>query len=217
MITAAKGEDLSFIELNRRKLSTTNFDTTGAPFLESGYEAFVYTDRGVYRPGETANLVSIVRGKGNLTPPSVYRCWYRCWHPTNESFENFVRKPGRRAHFELSVKLPDYAKTGRYTAKIDVAGGEIGRGSFQVEEFMPDRIKVTLTADKPVYSVGDDISIDVDAVNLFGPPAINRKVLASCDIEASEFALKKVGFVHVFQRGAKVQEASYQSWRVTHE
>ena len=56
---------------------------------------------------------------------------------------------------------------------------------------MPDRIKVTLTADKPVYSVGDDISIDVDAVNLFGPPAINRKVLASCDIEASEFALKE--------------------------
>ena len=35
MITAAKGEDLSFIELNRRKLSTTNFDTTGAPYLES--------------------------------------------------------------------------------------------------------------------------------------------------------------------------------------
>ena len=91
----------------------------------------------------------------------------------------------------MNVKLPEYAKTGRYIAKIAVQRGEIGRGNFQVEEFMPDRIKVTLTADKPVYSVGDDISIDVDAVNLFGPPAINRKVLASCDIEASEFTLKK--------------------------
>ena len=190
MITAAEGEDLSFIELNRRKLSTTNFDTTGARFLESGYEAFVYTDRGVYRPGETANLVSIVRGKGNLTPPSL-PVLVQVLAPDKRIFREFRSQTGEEGAFELSVNLPDYAKTGRYTAKIDVAGGEIGRGSFQVEEFMPDRIKVTLTADKPVYSVGDDISIDVDAVNLFGPPAINRKVLASCDIEASEFALKK--------------------------
>ena len=111
MITAAKGEDLSFIELNRRKLSTTNFDTTGAPYLESGYEAFVYTDRGVYRPGETANLVSIVRGKGNLTPPSL-PVLVEVLTPDKRIFREYRSQTGEEGAFELGVKLPEYAKDG---------------------------------------------------------------------------------------------------------
>ena len=190
MITAAKGKDLSFIELNRRKLSTTNFDVTGSPYLESGYEAFVYADRGIYRPGEMANLVSIVRGKDNLTPPSV-PVLMQVLAPDKRIFREFRAQTGEEGAFELNVKFPEHAKTGGYIAKTYVAGREIGRASFQVEEFMPDRIKVVLTTDKPVYAVGDEISIDAEAVNLFGPPAVNRKVVASCDIEASEFAPKK--------------------------
>lgn len=190
MITAAKGNDLSFIELNRRKLSTTNFEVAGAPYLDSGYEAFVYTDRGVYRPGETANLVSIVRGKDNLTPPSL-PVLVQVLAPDNRIFREFRSQTGEEGAFELGVKFPDYAKTGGYIAKIQIADREIGRARFQVEEFMPDRIKVTLTTDKPDYGLGDEISVGVDAVNLFGPPAMNRRVVASCDIEASEFAPKK--------------------------
>ena len=111
MITAAKGKDLSFIELNRRKLSTTNFGVAGAPYLDSGYEAFVYTDRGVYRPGETANLVSIVRGKGNLTPPSL-PVLIQVLAPDKRIFREFRSQTGREGAFELSVKFPEYAKTG---------------------------------------------------------------------------------------------------------
>ena len=125
MITAAKGKDLSFIELNRRKLSTTNFEVAGAPYLDSGYEAFVYTDRGVYRPGETANLVNIVRGKGNLTPPSL-PVLIQVLAPDKRIFREFRSQTGREGAFELSVKFPEYAKTGRYTAKVHVAGNEIG-------------------------------------------------------------------------------------------
>ncbi len=190
MITAAKGQDLSFIELDRRHLSTTSFDVSGAPYLEGGYEGFVYTDRGVYRPGETANLVSIVRGKGNLTPPSL-PVLIQVLAPDKRIFREFRARTGEQGAFELSVQFPEHAKTGRYTAKLHVADGEIGRAGFQVEEFMPDRIKVALTTDKPIYAVGEEIAIDVEALNLFGPPAVNRKVAASCDIEGSEFAPKR--------------------------
>ena len=190
MITAAKGEDLSFIELNRRKLSTTNFEVAGAPYLNNGYEAFVYTDRGIYRPGETANLVSVVRGKDNLTPPSI-PVLVQVLAPDNRIYREFRTQTSKEGAFELSVKFPEYAKTGGYIAKVNVAEKEIGRKRFQIEEFMPDRIKVTLSTEKPVYALGDELSLGVDAVNLFGPPAVNRKVLASCDIEASEFAPKK--------------------------
>ncbi|MDE0040848.1 MAG: MG2 domain-containing protein, partial [Candidatus Poribacteria bacterium] len=150
----------------------------------------VYTDRGIYRPGETANLVSVVRGKGNLIPPSL-PVLVQVLAPDNRIFREFRSQTSKEGAFELNVKFPEYAKTGGYIAKVHVADKEIGRRRFQVEEFMPDRIKVTLSTDKPIYGLGDEISLEVDAVNLFGPPAVNRKVLASCDIEASEFTPKK--------------------------
>ena len=135
--------------------------------------------------------MSIVRGKGNLTPPTL-PALIQVLAPDKRIFREFRSQTGREGAFELSVKFPEYAKTGRYTAKIHVAGNEIGRASFQVEEFMPDRIKVTLTTDKTGFMRwGDEIGVDVEAVNLFGPPAANRKIIVSCDIEASEFAPEK--------------------------
>ena len=41
---------------------------------------------------------------------------------------------------------------------------EIGRGGFNVEEFMPDRIKVKVGTDSESYSLGQEMKINVEAV-----------------------------------------------------
>jgi len=46
----------------------------------------------------------------------------------------------------------------------------IGNYTFQVEEFMPDRIKTTVTTDKNTYSSGDEVTITVNGAYLFGAP-----------------------------------------------
>ncbi|MCZ6678163.1 MAG: MG2 domain-containing protein [Candidatus Poribacteria bacterium] len=189
MITAAKGNDLSFMELSRRQLPTGDFDVTGAPYLDSGYEAFIYTERGVYRPGEVANLAGIVRGRNTATPPP-FPVLMQVLGPDQRIMREFRAQTDGEGACEFSVPLPEYVKTGGYTAKLLVANQEIGRTLFQVEAFMPDRIKVKLEADKPAYDLGDEAAISVEAVNLFGPPAAGRKVVASCDIEAENFSPK---------------------------
>jgi len=68
LITVEKDGDLSYLRLDNSRLSTGDFDVSGRPFLADGYEAFVYFDRGVFRPGETAHLVSMVRGENGLLP-----------------------------------------------------------------------------------------------------------------------------------------------------
>ena len=70
---------------------------------------------------------------------------------------------------------------------MSVAGKEIGRISFQVEEFMPDRMKVSLKTDNDSYALGDEIGIEVTAENLFGTPAVGRKVEASYMLEAAPY------------------------------
>ena len=187
MVTAAKGSDLAFIQLNQHKLRTTDFDVTGAPYLSRGYEAFIYPDRGVYRPGEVANVAGIVRAENRATPPR-FPVLMRVLGPKQRIMREFRAQTDVDGACEFQISMPTYAKTGRYTAKLLVAEQEIGRAYFQVEEFVPDRIKVKLNADKPVYAPGDAAEISVEAVNLFGPPAVGRRVQAACDIEADIFA-----------------------------
>ena len=183
MLTVEKKDDLSFIQLNRHQLSIGDFNVGGSAYLQTGYEAFLYTSRGVYRPGEKVALAGIVRGKQNATPPSL-PTHIQILAPDGRIVNEFRQNTDKRGGCEVTIPLPDYAQTGSYIAKMSVAGKEIGRTPFQVEEFMPDRMKVTITTDKSNYDLGVEVGMDVSAVSLFGPPAANRKVTAAYMLEA---------------------------------
>ena len=71
MITVAKRDDLAFVQLDRHEIATADFDVSGPAYLQKGYEAFLYTSRGVYRPGETVELAGIVRAPKQATPASL--------------------------------------------------------------------------------------------------------------------------------------------------
>ncbi len=186
MLTAEKGEDLSFIQLNRHQLSTGDFNVGGPPYLEKGYEAFIYTSRGVYRPGEKVDFAAIVRGKQNTTPPPL-PTHIEVIAPDGRIVHELSKNTDRRGGCDATITIAPHAQTGSYIAKMNVAGKEIGRKQFQVEEFMPDRMKVTVNADKSAYDLGSEVSMNISAVSLFGPPATDRKVTASYTIEAVPF------------------------------
>lgn len=186
MLIVEKGKDLSLVQLNRHQLSTGDFNVGGSPYLDSGYDAFLYTSRGVYRPGEKVDLAAVVRGKQNITPPTL-PVNIDILAPDGRIINEFRKTTDRHGGCEITVPLTAYAQTGNYIAKMSVAGKEIGRRGFQVEEFMPDRMKVNIATNKNVYDLAEEVSMDVSAVNLFGPPAANRKVTASYVLESAPY------------------------------
>ncbi|HEV2722206.1 MAG TPA: alpha-2-macroglobulin family protein, partial [Thermoanaerobaculia bacterium] len=78
--------------------------------------------------------------------------------------------------YPFTLKLPAYARTGRH--RIDVIAGKdvIGTYFFNVEEFVPDRIKVEIKPKTKSAAPGDDLVVDVSSVYLFGPPAASLAV-----------------------------------------
>lgn len=187
MITVAKRDDLAFVQLDRHEIATADFDVSGPTYLQKGYEAFLYTSRGVYRPGETVQLAGIVRAPKQATPePLPTRI--EILSPDGRILRELRQQTTKAGACEIQIPIPDYAQTGNYVAKMLIADKLVGRTQFQVEEFMPDRMKVGITTDKSIYRLGDEIDIQVDAVNLFGPPAAGRKVLVSCELRVVSIA-----------------------------
>ncbi len=190
VIVATKGKDMSYVRLDQSMLPLSDFDVAGRPYLASGYEAFVYQDRGVYRPGDTVHLVSLVRGVKASTPPS-FPYSITVYDPTGSKFTSFRLSTDGSAMETVDLAIPDFAGTGKYTAVAEIGDEiQIGRTAFQVEDFIPNRIKVSLTVPSVSYDSGDTLRASVDSKYLFGPPAANHKVAGHLTIEPMVFAPK---------------------------
>lgn len=186
IILAEFGNDFSFLNLSDGKLDMTDFEIGGRSVLSEGYEAFLYTERGVYRPGETAHVAAIVRGvKASLPPEFPVRL------EVNDPaglYSETVKSTGKAGAVEFELTLPEYVRTGRYSATLYVANQPVGNTSFSVEEFMPDRIKVETTTDQTAYSKGSEAKIRVKGTNLFGPPAAGRQVALAVQMQKVPFS-----------------------------
>ncbi len=187
LIIAEQGDDLSFLRLDDGLIDKTDFSVEGRPSLTDGYEAFLYTDRGVFRPGETAHLAAIARGAGNRIPPE-FPVILQIIAPDGAVFREYTGNTKDSGYCLFQVNIPDYARTGKYTAFLKAGGELIGHTGFNVEDFMPDRIKVETIPDKNRYLSGDTANIDIKGMNLFGPPAAGRKVNLSLRMEAVPFS-----------------------------
>ncbi len=186
MITGAKADDLAFIQLDKHEIATADFDTAGDAYVQTGYEAFLYTSRGVYRPGDTLQLAGIIRGAKHVTPKPL-PAQIEVLAPDGRIIRELRLQTNENGACEAQIPIDAHALTGNYTAKMRIADNVVGKTQFQVEEFMPDRMKVSVETDKPTYKLGENIDVAVTAINLFGPPSVGRQVEMSYELETTSF------------------------------
>lgn len=208
LLTVAKGDDFSLLQLQRHPISTQGFNVGGIPYLLDGYEAFLYTERGVYRPGETVNLVGIVRGKDNEIPTSL-PTRIEIIDPHYAVLREFPQKTDKDGACEIQISLPAYAPTGWYTARIWSGEKQIGASRFQVEEFMPDRMRVSIESDGDSYMLGDEVDLKIKAVNLFGTPAVGYEVNASYVFESVPYQPPEKWDIFSFSDSTRTFEAKW--------
>ncbi|HXE55220.1 MAG TPA: MG2 domain-containing protein, partial [Tepidisphaeraceae bacterium] len=200
--SASTARDLTWLDLGTSRIGVGETDTAGDTYLRNGHEAFVYTDRGVYRPGETVHFRAIVRGPDGATPPSFPVCW-QFRRPDLHDWKSITGQLDADGAVSLDLPLPDDLPTGRWSVSVRLPGTHkeadaFGSTSFQVEDFMPSRMQVGLTL-KGTHSSGSDdaprflmseqpLSAVVQADYLFGKPVSERPARIVARIDPTTFA-----------------------------
>ncbi|MFT3699274.1 MAG: MG2 domain-containing protein [Kofleriaceae bacterium] len=187
-LIARKGDDLTYIRYQDLKADVAESSTGGVPFVsDTPYRAAMYSDRGVYRPGETAHVTSIIRDghdKGvDQLPVDVV-----VMDPKAKLVKKVVMKTNAAGMIEVDQAFPAFADTGHWRVNLSVAEKPLAAYDVQVEEFVPERMKVTAAPKKPDAMIGDDISIDVTAQYLFGGTAADSGVELACSAEPTRFS-----------------------------
>ncbi len=165
----------TIIKLNEFALDKSAFNTGGTHFSSAGIKAFIYTERGVYRPGDELNLSFILRNQEGSFPKD-HPVKIQVFNPKNQMVEENVLKKSEDGFYNYSFKtnLNDY--TGTYNFKL-IAGSQVFNKNVKIETIVPYKIKVRSKLDKKDYNLLDDqtMKLTVLAKYYFGTLAKNHK------------------------------------------
>ena len=195
MYLVKKSGDMSFLPLNRRDrgLDFSRFDVGGIRnTLQPGtLSAYLFSDRGIYRPGDAINIGMIVKAASWAKTMAGLPLEVDVTDPRGLSVKREKIKLGAGGFNELTYTTQETSPTGNYTVtlftvKDGLANTQLGSVTVRVQEFLPDRMKVVAKLSTEVaegWVSPNELKARVNVQNLFGTPASNRRVEATLTLQ----------------------------------
>jgi uncharacterized protein YfaS (alpha-2-macroglobulin family) len=158
-------------------------NTPGAWNLGSGPDlslrGYTYTDRPVYRPGDTAHFKTIIRAEnpGGYTLPQDREVSLELRDPqTYEPIWNETVKLNDYGTAHWDYPIPADAHLGSYYLSMKMGERYVEGSSFSVQDYKKPEYAVKVTAQTPRVLQGQPINATIDARYYFGEPVTNAKV-----------------------------------------
>ncbi|HYO97167.1 MAG TPA: MG2 domain-containing protein [Polyangiaceae bacterium] len=132
------------------------------------HEGMLYTDRGVYRPGDSVRVKGIVRrqtARGSRVP-SGQRLQLSLASPEQEVLGKVDVVVSRFGTFNADLRVPSSGALGRYSLAAKIDGDEFSHG-VAVEEYRPAELSVSVSA-SPALVHGDPLRFEARGEYLFG-------------------------------------------------
>lgn len=190
MVIAKTADDFNYLPFNSTRVNTSRFEVGGKRTNPSGFDAYVYAERDIYRPGEKINFSVIVRDAKWKSPGDV-PLKMKLLLPDGKELKTFRKTLNEEGSTEGSIDIATAAITGTYTLEVYTSSDILlASKSFSVEEFVPDRIRLNVKFGKEYLRPGESSSLSVNAVNFFGPPAANRKYESEIQVRQKYFTSK---------------------------
>jgi uncharacterized protein YfaS (alpha-2-macroglobulin family) len=200
---ARRGDDVSFIPYQRRdrQLELSRFDVGGVVTGGRGarLDAYLFSDRGLYRPGDLFHVAAIVKAPNWKAPLAGVPLETVITDPRGlEVLKERIALPAS-GFTELSYKTEESSPTGQWATSLYLVeangqrGALVGSTQVRVAEFQPDRLRISarLSTERAEGWVSPkDLTGRVSLQNLFGTPAESRLVVAELTLAPARPAFR---------------------------
>ncbi|MGC3992298.1 MAG: MG2 domain-containing protein [Chthoniobacteraceae bacterium] len=191
------GNDVSFLPYDRdnRRLNFSRFDVGGVQSNSGAdLDAFLFTERGVYLPGDPIHVGYIVKR--------------RDWQAVNGLPLEMQIVDARGQIMEKRRVVLPAGGFGEYTVQTEVTSPtgtwemhlylvknrddleELGSTTAWVKEFLPDRMKIVSTLSKSTagWVTPEQLQAAITLQNLYGAPAPERRVKGHLNLSPTAFS-----------------------------
>jgi uncharacterized protein YfaS (alpha-2-macroglobulin family) len=166
-----RGGDYAFLSLKTSAFDLSDRGVAGRT-VPAGLDAFVYTERGIYRSGETVYLTALLRdsrGAAAVGAPLTLVIE----RPDGLEYRRVTVADQGVGGRSLSVPIAATASSGtwRVRAYTDPKRPPVGETSFMVEDYVPDRLEFDLASPNGRIAPTVPADVTVDGRYLYGAPA----------------------------------------------
>jgi hypothetical protein len=173
VVMAYDGSDFSFLDLRRPAFDLTDRGVGGRD-VPGPVDAYLYTERGIYRPGETIKATVMLRNNIGVSVTNSPLTLI-AKRPDGVEFSR-VTIPANQlmaGSANWSLQLRKTSPHGRWqiAAYIDPKAAAVGRVEFNVADFIPQRLKVAVTPEEKVLHPNSDFHVKAESRFLYGAPA----------------------------------------------
>jgi len=188
-ITATKDGDFTFLGSHwNNGMEPWNFgiqDSFHGP-LRADYDldAYLYTERQAYRPGDTVHFKGITRIRdknGTINIPKNFDVNVEIWDARGNMIYNKTLDINEFGSFSGELPIDKEASIGSYDISINLLPDDkiemnYKSNSFYVLEYRKPEYKVEVLPEKDDYFSGDDVTFTITGDYYFGAPMNDAKV-----------------------------------------
>lgn len=206
MAYGPNNSDFNYLSLSRPGFDLSDRGVEGRA-TPGATDAYVYLDRGIYRPGETVHVTAMLRDRTATALDAPVTLVVR--RSDGVEYQRTTLAGSSAGTVYFPVDLSPSARRGRWSvsAYVDPKAAPVGAAEFSVEDFVPQRLKIALAADKDTpLKIGDAVSIAVDSRFLYGAPAAELDGEAEMKIVADPLAFPNLPGYRFGLTGEKVRE-----------
>lgn len=167
LLLARKDGQTTLLDLKLPALDLAEFDIAGAPGYSKQF--FMFGPRDLYRPGETVIVNGLLRDSDGK-PLADQPVKLEVVQPDGQVIRT-VMSNAVNGLYQLSWPLSATAATGMWHIRASTGDNQAREWDFRVEDFMPERMKLTLTPEKDPVAPNADVSFAVAGDYLYGAPA----------------------------------------------
>jgi alpha-2-macroglobulin len=211
LLIASDDADYAFLSLKSSAFDLSDRGVTGRP-VPAGLDAFVYTERGVYRTGETVHITALARDGQDVAALGVPLTLV-VERPDGVEYRRVAVPDQGLGGRNLDVPISTAAASGtwRVRAFSDPKRPAIGETTFLVEDYVPDRLEFNLASKAASISPSAPVEVTVDGRYLYGAPASNLELEGEVAIHPTN---ERAGFAG-YQFGRADEEGSDASSQQT--
>lgn len=176
LLIARYGAQRGYLKVgDRHTKSLTEFDVRGET-VDNGLKGYIYTERGVWRPGDSIFVNFVLRDYEQKLPDS-HPVTFTLTDPQGQTITTLTKTGGLNGHYAFPCRTGTEAPTGIYTANVQV-GSRTFTKYLKIETVKPNRLKMNLRTNA---STNPDSVYHFEARWLHGAPANNLR--ASVEVE----------------------------------
>ncbi|MDR2214522.1 MAG: alpha-2-macroglobulin family protein [Nevskiaceae bacterium] len=184
LMAYANDGDFAILDLERSPVDLTERDIGGRSPARD-VDALIYTERGVYRPGEVVQITTLIRDAA--ANAIANRAGALIVYGPNglEAGRHRFEKAEQAGGVNWSFTVPQAAARGQWRIATELDGlGVVGLQNISVEDFVPQRIALDVQADTDTPMSDDEArAIDVNVRFLYGAPGAGLPVEGNTRVE----------------------------------